>query len=76
MEKFGLFRNKEEIGQFQTVTDREDKGFIEEFYAILMSIVPVEVNENLRNKIWSNLDEDFDFDIGENHYSVRYYGKI
>ncbi|OGI19281.1 MAG: hypothetical protein A2287_05830 [Candidatus Melainabacteria bacterium RIFOXYA12_FULL_32_12] len=76
MEKFGLFRNKEEIGQFQTVTDREDKGFIEEFYAILMSIVPVEVNENLRNKVWSNLDEDFDFDIGENHYSVRYYGKI
>lgn len=75
MEKFGLFRNKQEIGQFQTMTNREDKGFLEEFYAILMSIVPAAGNENLRNKVWSHLDEDFDFDIGENHYAVRYYGK-
>lgn len=76
MEKFGLFRNKQEIGQFQTVTNREDKGFIDEFYAILMSIVPTTEDESIKNKVWTHLDQDFDFDMGENHYSVRYYGRI
>jgi hypothetical protein len=75
MEKFGLFRNSLEIGQFQTVLNREDQGFAEEFYAILMSIVPSGGGELLKNKVWSHLDQDFDFDLGENHYSIRYYGR-
>lgn len=75
MEKFGLFRNKQEIGQFKTVSDREDNGFPEEFYAILLSIVPDAGDENLRNKTWSHMDQDFDFDIDQNHYTVIYYGK-
>jgi hypothetical protein len=75
MEKFSLFKNKQEIAQFETIANRGDTDFLDEFYAILLPLVPDAGEENLRNKVWSHINEDFDFTINGNHYSVRYYGK-
>ena len=50
MEKFGLFRNEQEIGQFSTIANRGEEGFLDEFYAILMTLVPDAGDENLKDK--------------------------
>jgi len=76
MEKFGLFRNEQEIGQFSTIANRGEEGFLDEFYAILMTLVPDAGDENLKDKTWSHLDQDFDFNIDKNHYAVRHYETI
>lgn len=76
MEKFGLFKNKKEIGRFSTVANRGEEGFLDEFYAILTSLLPISGDETIRNKVWSHVNEDFDFDSGEDHYAVRHYERI
>ena len=71
MDEYIVEKNGKKIGTFITYKNREDPDFPDEFYAMLMPVIPDEDNANLRNKVWSDTDKDFDFEINNNHYSVK-----
>ena len=71
MEKYAVIKNEQVIGEFSTLSSRQDQGFPEEFYSLLMPYVNEAENENLENKFWSNSDRDFNFKAKNNDYIVK-----
>ena len=71
MEKYIVVKNGKKIGEFATLSNRKDAIFLDEFYSLLMPFIDDAGDENLKNKYWSDFDKNLNFEIKNNHYTIK-----